>query len=627
VVGGVVATQHAADVEAGSTSGTLTFTPDVPRPGQMVEVSYRPAAALSGKPWLALRARFRRPSDDSYNTGIPTATAGVLRRDSDGNFTGHFTLPDSVVYAAFVVEDSSASDMDDNASRDWELLVHNAAGKPRFEALDERAKDMMGRNWEEGLATAERMTKVYPHDLRAWIWLVSFDSWLGRADDDSVHHRELATLAAFDATFSSGAAPSHQDIAEMAWYAYRIDSTASALWRSRLLREAPDNSYAVQWRLLGVLDSLRTQHDTIHAFRRLDALWTSAPRDRQRQIANYATSIALDAADTTRITLWTTRLVDGERDPRATARWVATRFASVPALRAEGIQRLRAELDSLSDLTPSDRALDETLAQQRDRHAASRRRLLATLGQAYVAAGNYAAAREPLAEAAASGWNLDVFRAVRAASLAAGDTARALTMEARVAVDPRTTPAFADSVRPAAERVLGAAGWHSALDSARVQFVTRMLATASPRSLHGDARLLDLDGREHSLKGLTDGHVAVIAFWSRFCGPAIENLPDMDAMAAHLGRTGVRVVSIVDEAIPSAALKAFLLEKHVTTPTYLDAWHEAGRAFNQWGTPDYYVVDSDGRIRFSSTNSADEALARAEALWLSEDPAIRTPLR
>jgi len=81
----------------------------------------------------------------------------------------------------------------------------------------------------------------------------------------------------------------------------------------------------------------------------------------------------------------------------------------------------------------------------------------------------------------------------------------------------------------------------------------------------------------------------------------------------------VHVIGIVDETHSSNELRAFLQEKRVAAPTYLDAGHESSRAFNQWGTPSYYVVDTDGRIRFGVTNSADEAMARAEALRLSRE--------
>ncbi|MDQ2891036.1 MAG: TlpA family protein disulfide reductase [Gemmatimonadota bacterium] len=617
LLGGALATRHASEVEAGTTSGTLILAPAAPRAGQPVDVTYRPAGMLVGKKSLALRARYRRPNDPSYNNGMPTTTATTLHRGADGTFEGRLVLPDSVVYAVFAVEDDSASVVDDNGSRNWELIVSDSTGKPLFAALDQRANDMMGRNWEEGVATARRMVALYPDDLRAWIWRHSFDAWLGHADEDSVRTVNRAQLARFDSIVGSAAQPSSDEIGEMAWYSSTIDSASSARWRARLLRDAPNNTFAIQWRMLDVLDSLRTENDTARAFRRFDTLWTQAPPDRRLQIANYAAPLALGTGDTALIRQWTTQLIASEQDKRRAAQWAATQFATTAALRAEGIQRIREELDSLSNNSPSGRGLNETATEQRARNGASRRRLLATLGQALVSSGDYAAGRAALAEAASVGWNLSVFRAVRTASLAAGDTVRALTMAARVAVDPRTSAAFADSVKPGAESVIGAAGWQHELGSARAAYVNRMLASAPARSLIGKPRLRGIDGQTHHLAELTNGQVTVVAFWSRFCGPAIESLPRMNEVAAQLGRSGVRVVSIVDEANSSSELTAFLKEKRVAVPTYLDTWHEASRAFNQWGTPNYYVLDTDGRVRFDVTNSADEALARAEALRLS----------
>lgn len=617
LLGGALVTRHASEVEAGATSGTLVFAPAAPRAGQRVEITYRPAGMLVDKKSLALRARYRRPNDPSYNRGIPITTAPTLHRGADGSFEGSLVLPDSVVYAVFAVEDGSASVIDDNGSRNWELIVSDSTGKPLFAALDQRANDMMGRNWEEGLATARRMVALYPDDLRARIWMHSFDAWLGHADEDSVRAVNRAQLARFDSIVTSGVQPSSDEIGEMAWYSSTIDSASSATWRARLLRDAPNNTYAIQWRMIDALDSLSIRKDTARAFRRFDALWTQALPHRRMQIANYAAPLALATGDTALVRQWTTRLMDSEQDKRAVAQWAATQFAEMSALRSEGIQRIRDELDSLSHPSPSQRGLNETAKVQRDRNSESRRRLLAALGQALVSAGDYAGGRAALAEAASVGWNLSVFRAVRSANLAAGDTVRALIMAARVAVDPRTSAAFTDSVKSRAERVIGAAGWQRDLESARAAYVERMLAQAPARSLIGKPRVRGIDGHTHDLADLTSGQVTVVAFWSRFCGPAIENLPRMNDVAARLGRSGVRVVSIVDEVNSSSELKAFLKEKGVAVPTYLDTWHEASRAFNQWGTPNYYVLDTDGRVRFDVTNSADEALARAEVLRLS----------
>jgi thiol-disulfide isomerase/thioredoxin len=616
IVAGTLVVRRPREIEAGTTSGTLSFTPAMPRSGQRVMVSYRPAALLSGQPWLALRARLRTPSGESYNTDVPVITVATLSSGEDGTFTGAFVLPDSVVYGAFAVEDREASEIDDNGSRTWELLVSDSVGNPLFAALDQRAKDMMGRNWEEGYATAQRMVSLYPNNLRAWNWLRAFHGWLGRADDDSIRSLHRTRLAAFDAAFSK-TPPTPEEEGLLAWYAQGIDSSIAASWRTRLMREAPTNSFAVQWRLRSVFDSLRASHDTVRARRQLDTLWAQAPRDRRAQVAGAGSGLAFESGDTMLIRRWTTRLSDSEHDARASARRTALNFTRLASLRDEGIELLRAEIDSLVKLNPADRALDETLAEQRARQDRQRRQTMAILGQALVADGRPAEARKVLEEATSIGWNLGVFTTVRSASLLAGDTSSALAMAARVIADPRTPAAFAASVHPVAVRHLGEAAWQRELDSARALFVQRMLAGASVRSLARSARVNTLDGKTRPIGELTNGRVTVVAFWSRFCGPAIEELPRLNAVAARLARVGIPVVSIVDEPTSSPELKAFLREKEVAVPVYLDSWHEASRAFNQWGTPYYYVVDESGRIRFDVTTSIEEALARAEALRLA----------
>ncbi len=604
-MGGVIISQRASDVEAASASGILSFAPTAPRAGQPVNVDYQPPATLAGQTRLELRARYRTSSNENYNAGIPTTVAAELKRGANGKFNGRVVLPDSVVYAVFAVENTSASVIDDNAGRNWELLVSDSLGKPLFDALDQRANDMMGRNWEEGFATARRMTSLYPKELRGWIWLKSFHSWLGRADDDSIRAIHRARFAAFDSTFVSGQRASNDEIGEMAWYASAVDSSVAAAWRAQLLRIAPNNSFAIQWRMFDGLDSLRANKDTAAAFRRMDGLWAFAPPNRREQVASYAAGLAIDAMDTAQTRRWTARLIDAQRYKQDVRQWVATQFSRMPPLRNEGIQKLRGEIDSLNSPTPSQRGLNETRVQQQKRNANTKRKLFATLGQALVARGDYAAARAALSEAASDGWNTGVFRAVQTANLAGGDTVGALVMTARLVVDPRSTRAFTDSANTLGTRVLGVAGWKRYLDTARVEYVKRMLADAPAR------------GKTFDLADLTKGKVSVVVFWSRFCGPAIESLPEINELSARLSRSGVPVISVVDEANSSSALRTFLREKSVAVPTYLDTWHEASQAFNQWATPSYYVLDRDGRIRFGTTDSADEALARAEAVRLA----------
>jgi len=105
------------EADAGSTGGAMTFAPALARPGELVQVDYVPSASLSSSTQLALRARLRSAPHPSYQKGIPVRTVAVLTRDGDGHFRASFALPDSVVYAAFVAEDSSRNLIDDHQRR------------------------------------------------------------------------------------------------------------------------------------------------------------------------------------------------------------------------------------------------------------------------------------------------------------------------------------------------------------------------------------------------------------------------------------------------------------------------------------------------------------------------------
>jgi hypothetical protein len=617
--GGLLLTRTTREVQGSATTGTLVMSPAMPRAATTVVARYEPGARLGRERLLILRGRLRSANGGAYNSGIPTTTLAVLRRQPNGVFSGSFTLPDSIVYGALAVEDSAAGIVDDDGGRDWEVLVAGEGGTPRFEALDQRAQDMMGRNWEEGFATARRMVSLYPDDVRAWLWLRTFQGWLGQGEDDSVLALHRAKLAEFDSRVARAATVSSTDLGYLAWYAAFVDSATAQRWRAQLLRDAPGNSFALQWRLLDAVGDLYRTSDTATALRRLEVLWKEAPPDRLSQVAMSGTAIADASRDTSAMLRWSDRMIHSARDAREAARWTATRLSGRPALRREGVRRLRDELAALAELPEAERGLGETRALQRERHAAIERTLLASLGQALVAAGDRAAGLDTLARAAAAGWDVGVFRAARAAALAAGDTATAFSMAAREAVDPRTEPGVLDTLRSFAASRIGARDWSARLDAARAELVERVLASGSTRSLAGGGavRLMDVGGDTQELRALADGRVTVVAFWSRFCLPAVQELPKLNAAAARLTSVGVRVIGIVEEASLSPELHAFLYQKHVTMPTYLDAWHEASRAFNQWGMPYYYVLDPAGRVRFDVVTSADELLVRAEALRLS----------
>lgn len=609
-----------SEAEAGATAGELHFSPALPRTGDRVRVTYAPVATLGGEQRLVLRARLRTSADESYNVGIKVHSLTALTRGRSGDFTGEFTLPPGVVFGAFVVEDDQAERVDDNDGRAWELFTGDGSGdgngEPSFDALDQRAHDLMGRNWEEGHATVRRLVQLHPDDVRAWGWLDAFESWLGLSGVDSVRSKHAERLGFFHAKWRDVRPMDPELVGRMFWYSRTRDSTVHAFWKERLLSEAPRASFAIQERIGVLHQAFAVDKDTLRLFARFDTLFGESTPDRRIQVAGMAFNAAEAARDTARVRLWSDRIIASALDPVAQERSMAQYLAMIDGFRAEGIARTRraiARLDSIPDYT---RPLGETRQERQRTVDRLRRRAMSSLGRALVADGRAREGLEVLAVAAEEGWDLSVLRAAREASLTAGDTAGAMVFAARIAKDPRTVSGAQVADRALATKAIGAPAWEAALAEAEQAFAERMLTHAPMTALRGRGRVRDLAGKATDIATLAEGEVTVVAIWSRSCGPAVDELPNLGRVAARLAKAGVRVIGVVEERTLTPALQAFLAEKQVVMPTYLDAFGEVSKAFNSWGTPAYYVLDARGRVRFGGTSDAEELLARAEAVRL-----------
>jgi len=609
---------NTSEVDAGNTHGELQFSPGLPRPGATIEVTYRAPLSLSAAGRLVVRAILRSANAGEYDEAMPVSALMTLRRNRGGVFTGSFVLPDSVWYAAFVVEDSTGAVVDDDGGRLWDLVAANADGRPAYLALVQRSHHLMGVNQEEGLVVAQRLTRLYPDSLGGWGLLASYQSRIGLDQTDSVLSQRRAILDRFVRRGFAG------DVGRLSWYARGLDSVLAPSLRDRALSERPDDPFSIQWRLvLGVLRNFNRSHDTTRALTDLDGLWSSARGQenlhRRDQISTYAlNAVALPSGRVDEIHKWARREIEAAgatRNVRSLRRSLAEQYAGIPVLRQEGLAALRAELAAIDSASDSERPLGETRVRSARRHDAIRRELLAAAGRALVASGERRAGLDTLRLAVSSGWDVDLFREVAAARKAAGDTAGSIEVRALVAADPRSTAADLDSLRSLLTRA-GRGRLDSLLARARSELVSRVLEEARYTEV-SDSRVSSADSRTLSMRQLTRGRITVVAFWSRFCGPAITDLPRMDTTAVSLEARGIATVSVVEEA-QSADLTNWLRDHDVSMPVYHDRAGETQRAFNQWGTPNYYVLDRQGRIAFGPLTSADEVLLRATALLSAE---------
>ncbi|RDY65690.1 TlpA family protein disulfide reductase [Lysobacter soli] len=111
-------------------------------------------------------------------------------------------------------------------------------------------------------------------------------------------------------------------------------------------------------------------------------------------------------------------------------------------------------------------------------------------------------------------------------------------------------------------------------------------------------RLPALDGATVELPAAYAGRPVLVNLWASWCGPCIEEMPELDRYAASQGANGTQVVGIaLDDA---AAVEAFLKRVPVGYPILLD---EAGPrdAAVQLGNPKGVLpytalISADGRL-------------------------------
>jgi hypothetical protein len=615
------------EASAGDRTGYLRLDPARPLPGATVQATYTPSAVLQGFDSLVLRARFRRPGDDDYNRGPMQQRAAVLHRRTGGLFAGEFRLPDSVVFAVFAVESPSGDRVDDNDERLWELLTADPTRRPLLEALVQKQRDLMGRNWEEGLKTVRTLTALYPDEPQVWGVLSVYERWvLGDRIADSLRadhrrrfvafHRGLAEQRGLPATTVSG----------MLYYAIAIDDSAARhYWLERLEREFPNDPdilFRQENRLAGdhlnrlAGDDVAKPADPRGYFAALEPIWAKAEPTRDRtleSLAQNAVARALGTKDTTALQVWIPRFRRVQRRTLGSSAYWSRVLLQYPGSRRMAMAWLRDDARLLAEGPDAYRPLTATTAEQRVANRAAAQPVLAEIANALIEDGDTAAGLDTLRMAASYGWSPKVFRRVAQTWIALGDTLQALQSYAKVAADPASPPALSDSLR-AATGSRPASQWDAWVRDARREMRSVTLESASPRSLTGPARLLTSAGAVRHLNELAQGHVTVVMFWSPGCFFSVNDLGAVQSIARQFSGAGVKVVAIVDRPW-SDELRRILKEQHAEDlPVFYDYRSDTRRAFVTFATPDYYVLDAAGRVIFS--HSALEAIPRQVAALL-----------
>jgi thiol-disulfide isomerase/thioredoxin len=106
------------------------------------------------------------------------------------------------------------------------------------------------------------------------------------------------------------------------------------------------------------------------------------------------------------------------------------------------------------------------------------------------------------------------------------------------------------------------------------------------------------DGKPQSL-AIYKGRPIVVNFWASWCGPCVEEMPELSALQREYAKKGIQFVGLgVDSA---ANIKNFLKKVPVDYPIYIAGFGGAdvARAFGNTagGLPYTVVIDANGTVR------------------------------
>ncbi|MCL7715680.1 TlpA family protein disulfide reductase [Stenotrophomonas mori] len=107
-------------------------------------------------------------------------------------------------------------------------------------------------------------------------------------------------------------------------------------------------------------------------------------------------------------------------------------------------------------------------------------------------------------------------------------------------------------------------------------------------------RIRTVDGSDYDL-ARHRGQWVVINFWATWCGPCLQEMPELSAL--HAMRANVEVVGLAYEDIEADEMRAFLEKHPVTYPVaILDPYDPPSDFATPRGLPMTYLIAPDGKV-------------------------------
>jgi thiol-disulfide isomerase/thioredoxin len=156
---------------------------------------------------------------------------------------------------------------------------------------------------------------------------------------------------------------------------------------------------------------------------------------------------------------------------------------------------------------------------------------------------------------------------------------------------------------------------------AREQLLEAMGMTKVPPKAAPDFMLLDIDGKQVSLKQYR-GKVVFLNFWATWCIPCREEMPALERLHQTYQDQDLAIISI-DLKEGADQVKTFFQKHGLSFPSLLDPNGVVFRDYLVAGMPTTYLIDRDGTMVARGVGGRD--WTRDEALQLIQDLLKGTP--
>ncbi|MFL5561584.1 MAG: hypothetical protein ACJ79K_08925 [Gemmatimonadaceae bacterium] len=288
--------------------GEATMYPRYPKPGATVGLRFVPSPSWVDGDTLWAEATIDLRSNPATVHRISTEILpAMLVRAHDGGYVGRLVLPPDALSGDVRIRTAPLFSPRTRAVADLVLLTSNGAGdRPSLDAMENAVHE--GRSFMASRVLADAFARWAPeHPMR---WLVAstrstsgpFD-WLGYFTSTERRFARLTTRLNAEPNARAG------ELAGMAALAYRLEEPAAAgEWTERLMREHPDNPWALDLRVqqLHEMELRGTPRDSIA--RLLPSLDTLYERSGGQLKRTYdITSLVTNNGDSATIHRWAVR--------------------------------------------------------------------------------------------------------------------------------------------------------------------------------------------------------------------------------------------------------------------------------------------------------------------------------